>query len=78
MHLVELYTRPGCHLCDVAKEVLDRVRQSTPFELEVININSDPALEAAYGQEIPVVLVDGKKVAKFRIDEAALKRRLES
>jgi glutaredoxin len=75
---VTLYTRVNCHLCDVVKEKLDRVRAEEPFELEVLDIDRDPALKALYDWEVPVVMVDGKKWAKYRIDEAALIKRLRS
>jgi glutaredoxin len=73
-----LYTRAGCHLCDVVKETLDRVRTAEPFELEVLDIDADPELKSKYDWEVPVVLVDGKKWAKYRVDEEALRRRLRS
>lgn len=75
---VELYTREGCHLCDDALEALERVRQLAPFELQIIDVDSDPLLAARYGLEVPVVLIEGKKVAKFRIDEALILRRLQT
>jgi hypothetical protein len=65
-------------LCDDAKEALDRVKARVPFELTVIDVDSDPKLVELYGWEVPVVLVDGKKVAKYRVDEEALIRRLRS
>ncbi|HEY7954369.1 MAG: glutaredoxin family protein [Polyangia bacterium] len=74
---IELYTRVHCHLCEVAKTTLERVRAEAPFELETIDVDSDPELAALYGMEVPVVLLDGKKVAKFRVDPAALLRRLK-
>ncbi len=60
----------------MAKAALDRVNARIPFELEVIDVDSDPALVALYDWEVPVVLLDGKKVAKLRLDEAMLERRL--
>ena len=75
---VELYTRKGCHLCDVAKDALDRVRATSPFELTVIDVDTDAELTERYGLEVPVILVDGIKHAKFRVDEAALLARLEA
>ncbi len=75
-HKVELITRVGCHLCDDAKEVLMHVRQNQPFEYVETDVDTDPALVEAYGMEVPVVLVDGRKHAKFRVDEQALRRRL--
>lgn len=72
-----LYSRPGCHLCEEMKAVVDCVAASTPLVLEEIDITSDPALVELYGLEIPVLLVDGKKAAKYRIGERELKRILQ-
>ena len=77
MRVVELMTRAGCHLCDDAKAVLLRVRRDLPFELREVDIDGDPALRAAYDTEVPVILVDGRKHAKYRVDEQALRRRLQ-
>jgi len=71
-----LYSRPGCHLCDEMKTVINRVAQSTPLHLEEINISSRADLEERYGLEIPVLFVAGKKAAKYRIGEAELRRLL--
>ena len=73
-----LYSRPGCHLCDDMKAVVERVaRSSTPVPtIEIIDISSDPELEALYGLEIPVLLVNGKKAAKYRVTEDTLRRML--
>ena len=74
--LVELYTRKGCHLCDVAKEVIDRVRLTEQFELRVLDVDSDAQLAERYGQEVPVILVNGRKHAKYRLDERLFLDRL--
>ena len=73
-----LYSRPGCHLCDEMKAIICRVLQTarTPIALEEVDISTDAALEARYGVEIPVLLIDGTKVAKYRIAEADLTRML--
>ena len=78
MIALTLYSRPGCHLCDDMKAVVERVaRTSTPeFTIEVIDISTDPELEALYGLEIPVLLVNGKKAAKYRVTEDGLRRML--
>jgi hypothetical protein len=68
----------GCHLCDDVKEILERVRARVPFELETVDIDGDAELKRLYDWEVPVVLLDGKKWAKYRVDEAALMKRLES
>jgi len=71
-----LYSRPGCHLCDDMKATIDRVARTMPLTVEVVDISSDAALEAAYGLEIPVLLVNGRKAAKYRIGEDDLRRLL--
>ena len=73
---VVLYGKAECHLCDEMKAVVERVRQEIPFALEIVDIGGDPALEAAYGLEIPVLAIDGLKAFKYRVDAAALRRRL--
>jgi hypothetical protein len=75
IHLT-IYSRPGCHLCDEMKAVVQRVGRSVPLTLDEIDISGDARLEALYGLEIPVLLVEGKKMAKYRIGEADLRRLL--
>ena len=75
-HRVELYTRQRCCLCDEAKRLLGQVRRDLPFELVEIDVDQSPALAARYGDEVPVVLVDGVRHAKLRLDSARLRRRL--
>ncbi len=74
--VVTIYSRPGCHLCDDMKAVVGRVARSVPLTLEIIDISTDPALEASYGPEIPVLTIGGKKAAKYRVTEDELKRLL--
>ena len=78
MIVLTIYTRPGCHLCDEMKAVIQRVMRSvaTPITLAEIDISSAADLETRYGLEIPVLVVDGKKAAKYRVSEEALTRLL--
>ncbi len=76
MIAVTIYSRQGCHLCDEMKVVVTRVARSIPLTLEEIDISTDPALEARYGLEIPVLMVAGKKAAKYRVTEGELRRML--
>ena len=76
MTRLTIYSRPGCHLCDEMKAVVETVARSIPISLEEIDISTDPALETQYGLEIPVLLVEGKKAAKYRIGETELRRML--
>jgi hypothetical protein len=71
-----LYSRPGCHLCDDMQATVARVARTMPLTLEVVDISTDADLEATYGLEIPVLLVDGKKAAKYRVSEDELRRLL--
>jgi hypothetical protein len=73
-----IYSRPGCHLCDQMKGLVSRVAVSVPVALEEIDISGDAELERLYGIEIPVLMVDGKKVAKYRIGEAELLKLLRA
>ncbi len=72
--ILTLYSRPGCHLCEEMKAVVERVRREHPIELYEVDISGDLELERRYGQEIPVLELDGKKIAKFRIDPETLRR----
>jgi glutaredoxin len=76
MIALTIYSRPGCHLCDEMKAVVRRVAQSVPLQLEEIDISTSRELEDRYGLEIPVLLVEGKKAAKYRIGEEDLRRLL--
>ena len=69
---VTLYARPGCHLCDDAREALERVRHERPFALTEVDITTDDALHARYLERIPVVALDGRELFDFFVDEPAL------
>jgi glutaredoxin len=76
--VVTLFTRKQCCLCDDAHEALERARSARPFELAVIDLDTEATAEkkAAYDLEVPVVELDGRKIMKFRVDEARLLRLL--
>jgi glutaredoxin len=73
---VVLYGRPGCHLCDEARAVLERVRVTHPFALEERNIEEDDDLLRRYLERIPVVAVDGEESFQFIVDEGKLRAQL--
>jgi glutaredoxin len=75
-----IYSRPGCHLCDEMKRVIARAIRSSQVDatLDEIDISGDPTLEAAYGLQIPVLMIDGKKVAKYRVTEAEVARMMDA
>lgn len=78
MTALTLYSRPGCHLCDDMKAVVMRVIGTLPEPVALVEVDiaTDAALEARYGLEIPVLLIDGKKAAKYRVEENALRQML--
>ena len=72
-----LYSRPGCHLCDEMKELIAQVLGDFGASLREVDVSTDPELEADYGKQIPVLLVNGKKAFKFRTTQDALRERLQ-
>jgi glutaredoxin len=71
---IVLYSRPGCGLCDEAREVLEAQRSRTPFDLDEFDISGDDAMELEYGSRIPVVEIDGEEVFEISVDPAELAR----
>lgn len=76
MTRVVLYSRPGCHLCDEARAMLERLRARRPFALAERDIESDDDLLLRYLERIPVVEIDGEEAFELVIDERALEARL--
>jgi glutaredoxin len=74
--VITLYGRPGCHLCDEAREALERVRTQAPFTLEEVDIERDDDLLRRYLERIPVVSLNGEELFDFHVDEEALRTRL--
>jgi glutaredoxin len=72
VHRITVYSKPGCHLCDRAKEVLNRCRQRVVFEIEVVDISQNLELLKRYGQDIPVILLDGQEIARHFVRERKL------
>lgn len=73
MTTITLYGRPGCCLCDDAREVLERVRAERPFELVERDITLDDGLHRAYLERIPVVAIDGEEAFELFVDEPRLR-----
>jgi len=76
MLTLTLYSRADCCLCEEMKAVLAQVQEDLPFTLEQIDISTDPELESRFGQEIPVLFVNGRKAFKYRLTAGELRRRL--
>jgi len=75
---VVLYGKAGCHLCDEAREVVAAVREQHPFELEEVDVSTDPELHNVYGERIPVLALDGDELFEFHVDAEELALRLQS
>ena len=73
---VTLYSRPGCHLCEEMKEEMARANCSELYELEEINIESDPELLTRYQHDIPVLLIDGLEAFRHRLRCEAFRAKL--
>lgn len=75
---VTLYTRKGCCLCDDAKRVLEAARRRADFQLEEIDIDTDPGLQKLYNDEVPVIAINGAKAFKYHVSVDELLRKLEA
>ncbi|CAB4953852.1 unannotated protein [freshwater metagenome] len=65
---VTIYSRSNCHLCDVALEVLQELQSENIFGIEKILIDGDLELEAKYGEQVPVILINGAMHDFYRVD----------
>jgi glutaredoxin len=79
MTTVTLIGKPGCHLCDVAREVVETVVAELPedsVDVEELSIADDPALYALWWEKIPVVLIDGELHGHWRVSPDRLRAAL--
>jgi glutaredoxin len=72
-HQVILYTRPGCHLCDDAKQAMQAAGCDKEYTLQEINIESDRELLRRYQFDIPVITIDGVEAFKHRLSSKAFR-----
>ena len=73
---ITLIGRSGCHLCDVAREVVSRVADDTGAGWVEVNVDDDPLLLSRWSDEVPVTLFDGQQHDYWRVDEARLRAAL--
>jgi glutaredoxin len=69
---VRIYSRRTCSLCDDVREVVEDVARSHPLEVEVVDIDLDPELKAEFDAEVPVVEVNDREVARYRLTREQL------
>lgn len=65
---VSIYSRSNCHLCEVALGILEGMREELKFEVKKILIDESPELEEKYGEQVPVILINGEPHDFFRVD----------
>jgi glutaredoxin len=73
---VTLYGRAGCHLCDEARTVIERVCAELGESFEEVDVDTDPALRERFDEEVPVTFVDGRQHDFWRVDESRLRAAL--
>jgi glutaredoxin len=77
MHEVVVYSRRGCHLCEVVKDTLARAQSRAEFHWQEVDIDTDPELQHLYNEEVPVVFIDGRKAFKYHMDENDFLRKMQ-
>jgi len=75
-HEVIVYSRRGCHLCEIIKEQLAKLERRGGFRWREIDVEADTALKREFRDEVPVVFIDGRKAFKYRLDEQEFLKKL--
>ena len=75
---VIVYSRKGCHLCEIVKESLTKLHKRGGFHWREIDVDSDVELRRLYNDEVPVVFINGRKAFKYRMDEQEFLRKLSA
>jgi glutaredoxin len=75
---VVVYSRKGCHLCEIVKESLVKLHKRGGFSWRDVDVDSDSDLRHRYNDQVPVVFINGRKAFKYRMDEQEFLRKLAS
>lgn len=78
MREVVVYSRKGCHLCEIVKESLSKLQRRGGFHWREVDVDDDESLRRRFTDEVPVVFIDGRKAFKYRMDEQEFLRKLAS
>jgi len=73
---VVVYSRKGCHLCEIVKETLSKLERRGLFAWREVDVDTDDELRRKFTDEVPVVFIDGRKAFKYRMDEHEFLRKL--
>lgn len=74
---VVVYSRKGCHLCEIVKETLSKLERRGGFTWREVDVDADDRLRHQFTDEVPVVFIDGHKAFKYRMDEREFLRKLD-
>lgn len=77
MVTVTVYSRQGCHLCEIAEKTLEDLRKELAFNLETLYIDGNADLEKLYGTEVPVIHINGEHHDFYRVDPVRFRICLE-
>lgn len=75
--IIEFYTKPNCHLCDVAREKIVKLKKEFDFELVDVDISKKEDLMKKYGESVPVIVLNGKFLSRFDVDSDKLRNKLK-
>lgn len=75
---VVVYSRKGCHLCEIVKETLGKLERRGGFTWREIDVEANTDLRRQFTDEVPVVFIDGRKAFKYRMSETDFLRKLAS
>ena len=75
--MVTVYSRHGCHLCENAEKTLESMREELAFEIEIIYIDGNLELEKLYGNEVPVIHINGEHHDFYKVDPERFRTSLE-
>ena len=75
--MVTVYSRHGCHLCENAEKTLESMREELAFEIEIIYIDGNLELEKLYGNEVPVIHINGEHHDFYKVDPEHFRTSLE-
>jgi glutaredoxin len=76
MTTLTLYVGRDCHLCEIARSELERLRGELGFEVEEVDVTGDSELEERYRQFLPVGELDGERLFVYRVEEDVLRERV--
>ena len=78
INTITIFSRHGCHLCDVAVETLESMQDELKYSIEITYIDGDSELERLYGEQVPVIHIDGNHHDFFKVDPERFRSSLET